>query len=383
MLTDRQIKDFFVSESQRHAEMTAAIAGETQHGYPTAWLNIMEHSSLEHFASMSGYAKDPINVYRAAQERFGVSFIDQWIPTNPLSMGDAGFDSGSHSATTGIHKIILDGMEINEPEDVCEHLERFTFPGLRHAVNTFDIEARVRVIGETEYNIAHDMGSKMLKTGYAFINFPCLRYFSYGYENYFCAYALYPEVMEKDFALQAEYSVLCNKAAALAYERYKFPLLNRLDHDMTDSRGTLANIKSMAKIWFPYLAKSLEPMLKTDVKMIWHCDGNLMPMVPYLLDIGISGFQGFQYEDGMDFAEICKMRTRDNRPLFIWAGSSVTRTLPFGTPRDVKAELKYLALNHGDTTLVLGATSSITPGVSIANLEALAEGLAYYRTHTQ
>jgi len=72
--------------------------------------------------------------------------------------------------------------------------------------------------------------------------------------------------------------------------------------------------------------------------MIWHCDGNLMDMVPRLLEVGIRGFQGFQYEDGMDYEKICRMKDREGRDLIIIAGVSVTRTLPHGTPADVKRE---------------------------------------------
>jgi hypothetical protein len=49
---------------------------------------------------------------------------------------------------------------------------------------------------------------------------------------------------------------------------------------MADGRGTLVNIKSLDKIWLPHFARCLEPVLNTGVRMIWHCDGNLMAMVP-------------------------------------------------------------------------------------------------------
>ena len=60
-------------------------------------------------------------------------------------------------------------------------------------------------------------------------------------------------------------------------------------------------------------------------------DGNLMRLVPRLLECGINGFQGFQYEDGMDYLKICAMKARDGTDLIIMAGVSVTRTLPLGT----------------------------------------------------
>ena len=65
----------------------------------------------------------------------------------------------------------------------------------------------------------------------------------------------------------------------------------------------------------------------------------------------------------------------------IWAGVSVTRTLPFGTPADVRSELDWLVRHGPHAGLFLGASSSITPGVPWENLDALIEGLAYYRSH--
>jgi hypothetical protein len=122
-------------------------------------------------------------------------------------------------------------------------------------------------------------------------------------------------------------------------------------------------------------------MLKTDVRMIWHCDGNLMEMVPRLLDCGLKGFQGFQYEDGMDYEKICRMKSRDGDGLIIIAGASVTRTLPMGTPFDVKKELAWLVEKGPKKGLFLGGSSSITPGVPWENIKTLWEGFKYYQTH--
>lgn len=104
-----------------------------------------------------------------------------------------------------------------------------------------------------------------------------------------------------------------------------------------------------------------------------------MQMIPRLLEVGICGFQGFQYEDGMDYPRICAMRAKDGAPLIIIAGVSVTRTLPQGAPADVKRELAW-PVEHGPKVgLFLGGSSSIIPGVPWANIEALVEGLKYYR----
>jgi len=315
------------------------------------------------------------------QRAAGTCLLDQYIPRNPLTMGDRGYENAERKATTGATEIVIDGMKIDSPEAVVEHIQRFILPATRQRIKDFDEQAKVREILDEEAEIQRKLGPGILKTGYHHVHFPGLRYDAYGYAHYFMAYALYPDVIEEDFSLTADWALLNNRAAARAYTEGGLPPLCRLDHDMADSHGTLVDIRSLDRIWFPHVARCLEPMLATDVKMIWHCDGNLMEMVPRLLDIGVRGFQGFQYEDGMDYEKICRMKTRDGDGLFIIAGVSVTRTLPFAGPENVKRELKWLVDNGPRAGLVLGTSSSIAPGVPWENIRTLVEGLRYYQAH--
>lgn len=93
-----------------------------------------------------------------------------------------------------------------------------------------------------------------------------------------------------------------------------------------------------------------------------------------LLECGLRGFQGFQYEDGMDYPKICAMKDRDGRELLIIAGVSVTRTLPHGTPADVRDEMKFLVEHGPRQGLFLNASSSIAPGVPWENLKDWSAG---------
>ncbi|MEI6914368.1 MAG: uroporphyrinogen decarboxylase family protein [Armatimonadota bacterium] len=367
---------------------TAQLALDTIHqkhvkGIPSWLLNIMEYEHIERIAGAKpgDYLRYPEETYLAMQKNLGTCLLDQYIWDNPLSMGSKGYEGASHGATTGADEIVVDGIVIDSPEAVVEHLEARVFPAIKAAIGGFDEDARVRQIIEDEETVQQRLGPTMLKSGYAFISFPSLSYGTYGYADFFCAYALYPEVMDKHFSLQADLAVLNNRAAARAIVEGALPPLFRLDHDMADSRGTLVNIKSLETIWFPHFARSIEPLARTGVKMIWHCDGNLMQMVPRLLDCGVKGFQGFQYEDGMDYENICRMKTKDGEDLIIIAGVSVTRTLPMGKPSDVKSEMEWLVANGPQTGLFLGGSSSIAPGVPWENLQVLWDGLRYYQEH--
>ncbi|HEY3341567.1 MAG TPA: hypothetical protein VGK81_06095 [Anaerolineae bacterium] len=368
-----------------HLEPSAQLALDTilqkpVQGIPSWLLHVMEHRCIERFAGAQpgDYHRDPDKVYLAFQRAVGTCLLDQYLADNPLTMGEHGFDGTERSATTGAELVVCDGIRIDSPEAVVDHLEHVEFPRLRAAMESFDVTNRVREIIDGERRLQSRIGPTMLKSGYEFIQFPGLAYNTYGYANYFMAYALYPDVMERHFGLQADLALINNRAAARAYTEGGLPPLYRLDHDMADSRGTLVDICSLDRIWFPHFARCLQPLLQTDVRLIWHCDGNLMQMVPRLLEVGIRGFQGFQYEDGMDYPRICAMRTRTGEDLLIIAGVSVTRTLPFGTPADVKREITWLVDNGPRTGLFLGGSSSIAPGVPWENLQMLVEGFRYY-----
>ena len=55
------------------------------------------------------------------------------------------------------------------------------------------------------------------------------------------------------------------------------------------------------------------------------------------------------------------------------------RTLPMGKPEDVRRELDWLVEKGPKVGLMLGCSSSITPGVPLENMKALIEGFAHYR----
>lgn len=357
-------------------------------GIPSWMFHTMDMAFMEMMTGHApgDYRNDPTGVYLEFQKLAGTCMIDQFLAENPLTMTDTGYDSGvSRTATTGAQSIIRDGIVIDSPEAVAQHLESVEFPRLQEAIANWEstnADAAPRMV-EAQVRTQELFGGEILKVPYAdgFQSFPGFRYGQYGYENYFMAYALYPELMERDFALQGELGALCSLRGVKAYEAGGLPRVLRLDHDMTDSRGPLVNIQSLEEIWFPHFARAIKPYVDAGVRLLWHCDGNVSPMIPGLIESGIGGFQGFQYEDGVDYVSICRMKDRNGGPLMIWAGVSVTRTLPFGTRDDVVHEMKWLVENGPKTGLFLGGSSSIAPATNRENLKTMIEGLRYYREH--
>ncbi|MFC1526265.1 uroporphyrinogen decarboxylase family protein [Candidatus Latescibacterota bacterium] len=365
---------------------SAQLALDTVHqrpvrGIPSWLIHVMEHEHIERLAGAEpgAYRRDPHGTYLAFQKAVGTCLLDQWIPDNPLSMGSHGYEGTARKATTGLQRIVINDVVIDSPEAVVAHLEGHAFPALERQVAEIDEDALVAGIVSREREVQTLLGPDILKSGHGFVRFPALAYGTYGYEHYFSAFALYPEVMERHFRLQADVAARCNRAAARAFTEAGLPPLYRLDHDMADSRGTLVRIEWLERLWLPHFARSVEPLVRAGVKLLWHCDGNLWEMVPHLLEAGLAGFQGFQYEDGMDYERICAMRTRDGEELVIIGGASVTTTLPFGTPAQVRDEIDWLVQHGPRTGLFLGGSSTIAPGTPFENIQTLVDGLRHYR----
>ena len=359
----------------------AQLALDTLHrvpttGIPIGLVHIMEHSVIEHLAGavQGSYVKDPHGVYVRMLERVGVCMIDQYLAENPLSMASHGYHAGSQVGAP-IGAVVCDGMVIDSPEAVAEHIERFAIPIFQNMTRDFNFAAVETAVVRSEQKDQQRLGANILKTGYGQLSFPRLGYTQYGYENYFMAFALYPDVMGRLFAAHADYYEKHNRAVVSGFVKAGLPLYHRLDHDMADSRGLLTGLHALEKHWLPCFERAIRPAVDAGFTLLWHCDGNLMELLPLLLECGLKGFQGFQYEDGMDYVKICAMRD----DLIIEAGVSVTRELPSGMPLDVKRQVDFLVEHGPKTGLFLQFSSSCVPGTPLANIEAAVEAMQYYR----
>jgi uroporphyrinogen decarboxylase len=130
----------------------------------------------------------------------------------------------------------------------------------------------------------------------------------------------------------------------------------------------------MNQIYIRHVRRAFEPLKDIGVKIIWHSDGNIVPIVPFLLAAGVDGFQGLQetIETTIDVAELRSCRTRAGRPPVVVGSVSSTTTMPFGTPAEVREDVercRKLAEADGGGW-VLNFSSSLGPEVPEANIEA-------------
>ncbi len=94
------------------------------------------------------------------------------------------------------------------------------------------------------------------------------------------------------------------------------------------------------------------------VRVIYHSDGAVTAAVPGLLDMGIDVLQALQFDAaGMDPLDL---KTRFGDRLCFAGGVSVQKTLPFGTPEEVREEVRRLrAILGRDGGYLLGPSHAV------------------------
>lgn len=114
--------------------------------------------------------------------------------------------------------------------------------------------------------------------------------------------------------------------------------------------------------------KSMNP----DLKMYMHTDGNVLEIIEDLIEIGIDILNPIQPEC-MDPVEV-KRKYGDR--LVLHGCVSLQRTLPFGSPEEVKAEVRYLIENcNVNGGFVLGPSNVLFKEIPPENIVAMYEAV--------
>ena len=166
-------------------------------------------------------------------------------------------------------------------------------------------------------------------------------YSEFGYTAFWMACALYPEAVGKIYWAKNLHSRERAKILLKLYQEYDLVPLMFCGEDVCNNQGPMVSPSFLRKYYFPAVRMSIEPLVDAGVRLIHHCDGDVRPVVDDFVAIGFSGFQGFQYELGIDPYDLKQHRSNLGEEMLFFAGLSVSRTLPFGTREDIRNEVDY------------------------------------------
>ncbi|MHA1906348.1 MAG: uroporphyrinogen decarboxylase family protein [Candidatus Thorarchaeota archaeon] len=119
--------------------------------------------------------------------------------------------------------------------------------------------------------------------------------------------------------------------------------------DILSNNGDLAQqtgpIMSPKRIYEP-LIKPIEKRFSetlhslADIKINYHCCGSVPHFIPHFAEIGYDAVNPIQ--TGATDMEPCSLKERFGKMITFWGGLCDTqRTLPFGTPEDIRKEVEY------------------------------------------
>jgi len=101
-----------------------------------------------------------------------------------------------------------------------------------------------------------------------------------------------------------------------------------------------------------------------------HTCGNVLPIVPDLIDIGLDCLQSLQPEA----MPVYELKQRYGRDLVLWGGLGTQELLPFGTPEAIRNEARRLKRELGrGGGYIFSSSKPIMSDVPIANAVALIE----------
>jgi hypothetical protein len=326
---------------------------------PIAGGFICKASFLEKVARMGPFWNNPRAIAIEAYRRLGTDLIVQFVmPKRPENSTD------STTATNFSRR--TDPSPRYTAESVVEHVDGL--PSVAEIRRNSDSEAIYREFLRIMSDGQKEMGDMLWVPFYAMA---CrfMWYSQFGFWPYLLALARYPDDMEKLFRNSGEEARLRNKAIARAIRDQNIPPFLYFGEDICYNRGPMVPVRLLREVYFPHLKRAVRPLKDAGARIIWHSDGNILPILPDLLDCGIDGFQGFQAETDRRLEELAAMKSRSGRKLILWGSISVSSTLPFGSRNDVKREVERCidAAAEGGG-LFLSPSSSVGPEVPDENL---------------
>ena len=187
-----------------------------------------------------------------------------------------------------------------------------------------------------------------------------------GFEKYMMDLRINPKLVETLADMFLEHRIEQSKQ------------LVRCGIDMIVIMGDIAMQNGMMispNLWRKYFKKRLKTWIEEirrerNIYFMFHSDGNMESVFPDLVEIGFDVINPIQPE----CMGVVDIKSRYGSRVCLHGTISCQKTLPFGTPDDVAAEVRQRISCCGkDGGLILSPSNTIQPDVSLENILALYE----------
>ena len=140
--------------------------------------------------------------------------------------------------------------------------------------------------------------------------------------------------------------------------------------DWGDQRGVLLGPENWRRFLKPHLARMYDVVQQAGKYVLSHCCGHVTEIIPDLIEIGLDCLQSIQPE-AMDPYEL---KREYGREMVFWGGLGSQRTIPFGTPDEIRGEVAKLCRVMGKGGgYILGPAKGLQPETSTENAAAVVD----------
>jgi hypothetical protein len=140
--------------------------------------------------------------------------------------------------------------------------------------------------------------------------------------------------------------------------------------DIAFKTGPLLSPAWFGRHYLPRLARLMAAYHARGIRVLFHSDGNLNPLMDGLVEAGIDGLNPIETLAGMEIAELHRRFPR----LFLAGAIDVSQLLPFGRPEQVK-EVVRRSIEAAEGRLLVGSSTELNDEVPLANYLALREAV--------
>ena len=156
--------------------------------------------------------------------------------------------------------------------------------------------------------------------------------------------------------------------------------ITQVTDDFGSQHGLLISPQVFDAFYRAPIQRAIDLARSYDLIVFHHDDGDMRPLLPTLVEMGIDVLNPIQWRCG-DW-DLAALKAAYGDRLCFHGGVDNQRTLPFGTPGDVRAEVQRLigVLASDHSGLIAAPCHNLQPNTPVENIVAMYEAVREYGT---
>ncbi len=176
----------------------------------------------------------------------------------------------------------------------------------------------------------------------------------------------YQELVEKIFEQQM---MILEKVLTLPIDGFMF------SDDFAHQHGVMIGAEHWQKYFKPYIAKMYTKVHQAGKYTLHHMCGSAAEILPDLIDIGLDVYESVQPEAKNNSPY--RLKKLYGKNITFWGGLGSQSTIPFGSPSEIKLEVRKLCQEMGkEGGYILECAKPIQPETPTENAIAVIEAFA-------